>query len=124
MLVGIDVAVGGGTVCVGMRVAVAGPGVVGSGLGAIRVGKGDEPKPNSAVGVGCVPTLVARIGLAVSSGMLRDPEGSKLNKPEQRQQNKSSPKEGIRILPACPCWLYFVFSIEINSLICSTIHYQ
>jgi len=116
VLEGIDVAVtvgvGVGTVCVGMGVAVARSGVVGNAVGATRVGKGVEPKPNSAVGVACVPVLVKKMGLGVIPEVLRAPTGIKRKRTEHRQQNTNRNKPGKRILPSCPCWLYFAFNTE------------
>jgi hypothetical protein len=99
----MEVAVAGGIVCVGSRVAVAGPGVVGNGLGATRVGRGVEPKPNNAVGVGCVPALVGITGLGVMPEALR--AGIIRKRIEQVQQKKSKNKPGKIIFPSGPCWL-------------------
>jgi hypothetical protein len=121
---GTGVAVGGKTVCVGTKVAVAGPGVAGKGLGATRVGRGVDPKPNRAVGVGCIPARVGRLGLGVMPGVLRLPAKDRLNANAHKQQNTSKPREGIRILPVCPCWLYFSFNTLINELSFSTSLYH
>jgi hypothetical protein len=103
VLVGMEVAVAEGIVCVGSRVAVAGSGVVGNGLGATRVGRGVEPKPNNAVGVGSVPAAVGIMGLGVMTEALR--AGIKRKKTEQAQQKKSKNKPGKIIFPRGPCRL-------------------
>jgi len=125
---GVDVAGGrvevGTGVEVGAGVHVGGPGVVGKAEGAARVGKGVEPKPNNAVGLGCVPAAVGRTGLGVIPGALRDRSGNNPSGIEQRQQNRSKAREGISILTACPCWPYFSFNAERYKLTCSTILYH
>jgi hypothetical protein len=105
VFVGIGVLVAVGTTCVGVCVPVGGPGVVGSEVGAARVGNGLAPKLNKAVGVACVATLGKMIGLGGIAGELRGPAGNNVNRIEQRQQNTSKNKPGKSVLPSCPCWL-------------------
>lgn len=114
----------GMAVPVGICVAVAGLGVVGNALGTTRVGRGVKPKPNNAVGVGCVPSGVKRVVSGVSVGEFRAPAGTKRKRIEQRQQNTSRNKVEKSILPNWPCWLYFAFNKEINEFNCSTSIYQ
>ena len=104
---GIDVPVAAGTdgVSVGLPV---GAGVrVGNDVGTkdVSVGNGvnvEKSEPNKRVGVTCVPSVgkILGLGRALEGGR----EGSKETKTEQRQQNTSSNRAGIRTLMNRPCW--------------------
>jgi hypothetical protein len=109
--VGVDV-----TVSVGAGVAVG----KGEGIKGVEVGNGvnvGKLKLNKGVGVACPPAVGNRFGLGTTVAGLRDRVGSRLNNPEQMQQNISKARPGKSILPSCPCWLYAVFNVERNVLI-------
>jgi len=132
--VAVTVAVGGGFVAVGIgdavalgidvpvavgrdRVGVCGASVpvgeavrVGNAVGTklVRVGNGvnvGKSKLNNGVGVACGPS-VPSVGKTLGLG--RALEGSRDRnrgiRTEQRQQNASTNRAGIRILTTCPCW--------------------
>jgi len=103
---GIDVPVAVGTNPVGVRVPVGEAVRVGNAVGtkAVRVGNGvNVEKLNKGVGVACVPSVGKTLGLGGTLEGLR--EGNKGIKTEQRQQNPSRNRAGIRTLTTCPCWL-------------------
>jgi hypothetical protein len=104
--VGRAVSVAAGTVGVGVSVAVGGLVSVGNALGIGNVGKGvnvPEPKLNKAVGVAPVSTLGKIFGLGTTLEELRDANGNRPIRREQRKQNTSRIRPGIRILPTWPC---------------------
>ena len=123
---GDDVAVGiGEAVALGIAVPVAVWVPVAEGVGVgndvgtknVRVGNGvNVLKLNKGVGVACVPSVGKILGLGVTSGGLRD--GKKGIRTEQRQQNASRNRAGIRILTTCPCRSYIVANVERKELIC------
>ena len=124
---GIDVPVAVGTNRVGVWVPVGEAVRVGNAVGTkdVRVGNGanvGKSKSNKRVGVACVPSVGKTLGLGRTFEELR--EGNKLIRIEQRQQNASSNRAGLRTLTICPCWLYVVFSAEMNELICFTIFFS
>ena len=102
---GVDVPVAVGTDRVGVWVPV-GEGVrVGNAVGTknVRVGNGvNVEKPNKGVAVTWVPSVGKTVGLGSTLEGLRD--GNKGIRTEQRQQNTSSNRAGIRTLMICPCW--------------------
>jgi hypothetical protein len=107
---GIDVPVAVGTNRVGVWVPVpVGEGVrVGKAVGTkdVRVGNGvnvEKSKPNKGVAVTWVPSVGKTVGLGSTLEGLRD--GNKGIRTEQRQQNASRNRAGIRTLMICPCWL-------------------
>jgi len=108
--VGSGVAVAVGAVCVGVSVPVGGDVRVGN---AVEVGKVGivngvnvtGPKLNKGVGVATIPVLGKIFGLGTAVGELRDANGNKLIRIEQRKQNTNRIKPGKSILPICPCWL-------------------
>jgi hypothetical protein len=101
---GIEVAVAVGAMDVAVSVKVSEGVRVGNALGKGSVGNGVEvgkSNSNKAVGVASVPEVVGKIlGLGTTFEGFR--EGSKASGMEQRQQNATSNKPGITILPACP----------------------
>jgi len=104
---GIDVPVAVGTNRVGVWVPVGEAVRVGNAVGtkAVCVGNGvnvGKSKLNKGVGVACVPSVRKTLGLGRALEGLRD--GSKGIRTEQRQQNASSNRAGIRTLTICPCW--------------------
>jgi len=104
--VGSAVSVAAGMVCVGVSVAVGRLVSVGNALGIGNVGKGvkvPEPKLNKAVGVAPVSTLGKIFGLGTGLEELRDANGNRLIRMEQKKQTTSRIKPGIRILPTWPC---------------------
>jgi hypothetical protein len=134
----VAVAVGGGFVAVGtgdavgidvpVPVAANGVGVwvpvgedvrLGNAVGtkAVEVGNGvNVEKWNKEVGVTCVPSAGKTVGLGGTLEGLRD--GSKGIINEQRQQNATRNRAGIRTLTICPCRSYIVTNVERNELIC------
>jgi hypothetical protein len=104
--VGSAVSVAAGMVCVGVTVAVGRLVSVGKALGIGNVGKGvnvPEPKLNKAVGVAPVSTLGKIFGLGTALEELRDANGNRLIRMEQKKQPTNRIKPGIRILPTWPC---------------------
>ena len=102
--VGSAVPVAAGTVCVGVSVPVDSGVRVGN---AVEVGKVGivngvnvtGPKLNKGVGVATIPALGKIFGLGTAVGELRDANGNKLIRIEQRKQNTSRNKPGRRIFP-------------------------
>lgn len=81
---------------------------VGNALGTGNVGKGvnvTEPKLNKGVGVGPISTLGNILGLGTAVEVLREVNGNKLIRMEQKKQNMSRNRPGKRILPIGPCRL-------------------
>ena len=119
---GLDVPVAVGTNPVGVWVPV-GEGVrVGNPVGKkdVRVGNGvNVEKSNKGVGVACVPSVGKTLGLGRALEGLR--AGNKGITTEQRQQNTSSNRAGIRTLTTCPCRSYIVTDVERKELICFVI---
>ena len=105
---GIDVNVAVGTRRVGVCVPVGEAVRVGNAEGTklVRVGKGvnvGKSKLNKEVGVACgpaVPSVGKTLGLGRVLEGLRDNKGIRT---EQRQQNTSTNRAGIRTLTTCPC---------------------
>lgn len=111
----------GGAVGVTEGVSVGRGVSVGNAVGKGKVGKGvnvGKSKSNNAVGVGCGPSPVARIGLGTTVEGSREPVPIRARPitPEQRQQKISTDKPGIRIFPSCPCWSYAALNVERNEL--------
>ena len=109
---GIDVPVVVGTRRVAVWVPVGGVGEAvrgGNAVGTklVPVGNGvnvGKSKLNKGVGVTCdpaVPSVRKTVGLGRALEGLRDNNGIRT---EQRQQNASTNRAGIRILTTCPCW--------------------
>lgn len=126
VLVGSTVAVAVGTCGVDVAVSVGAGVVVGKGEGTknVEVGKGvkvGKLKLNKGVGLASAPPVGKRSGLGTTVDGLRDRAGSTLIRPKQRQQNISKARPGNSILPSGPCWLYVVFNVERNVLICLVI---
>ena len=107
---GIDVPVAVGTGPVGVWVPVGEAVRVGNAVGTkdVCVGKGvnvGKSKLNKEVGVACgpaVPSVGKILGLGRALEGLRD--CNRGIKSEQRQQNASTNRAGIRTLTTCPCW--------------------
>ena len=106
----VPVAVGTGPVGVGVPVGGVGEAVrVGNAVGMklVPVGNGvnvGKSKLNKGVGVTCgpaVPSVRKILGLGRALEGLRDNKGIRT---EQRQQNTSTNRVGIRTLTTCPCW--------------------
>src|SRR5690349_13252774 len=124
VIVGSGVALAGSGVCVGTGERVGGGVRDGNALGNGSVGKGvrvGKSKSNSGVGVGCVPSLVDRIGLATEVGGVRWPSRNRLTNPEQVQQNSRNTSPGIRTLTHGRCWLYAARSLVRYEFSCSKI---
>jgi hypothetical protein len=119
---GVDVPVPVAANGVGVWVA-AGEGVrVGNAVGtkAVEVGNGvNVEKWNKGVGVACVPSVGKTVGLGRILEGLRDGNKGIIN--EQRQQNATRNRAGIRTLTICPCRSYIVTNVERKELICFTI---
>jgi len=116
---GIDVPVAVGTNPVGVWVPVAEGVRVGNDVGTkdVRLGNGvNVEKSNKGVGVACVPSVGKILGLGRTLEGLRD--GNKGIRTEQRQQNASRNRAGIRTLTTCPCLSYIVTNVERKELIC------
>ena len=119
---GIDVPVAVGTNRVGVWVPVGEAVRVGNAVGMkdVRVGNGvNVEKSNKGVGVDCVPSVGKTVGLGGTSEGLRD--GNKGIRTEQRQQNPSRNRAGIRTLTTCPCRSYIATNVERKELICFVI---
>ena len=121
---GIAVPVGGGTNPVGVWVPVGEAVRVGNAVGTkdVRVGRGvnvGKSKLNKGVGVACVPSVGKTVGLGRALEGLRD--GSKGISNEQRQQNPSRNRTGMRTLTTCPCLSYIVTNVDRKELICFVI---
>ena len=119
---GIAVPVGGGTNPVGVWVPVGEAVRVGNAVGTkdVRLGNGvNVEKTNKGLGVACVPSVGKTVGLGRALEGLRD--GSKGISNEQRQQNPSRNRTGIRTLTTCPCLSYIATNVERKELICFVI---
>ena len=119
---GIAVPVGGGTNPVGVWVPVGEAVRVGNAVGTkdVRLGNGvNVEKTNKGLGVACVPSVGKTVGLGRALEGLRP--GKKGISNEQRQQNPSRNRVGIRTLTTCPCLSYIVTSVERKELICFVI---
>ena len=90
------------------------------GMKDVRVGNGvNVEKTNKGVGVACVPSVGKTVGLGETLGVLRAGKKGIIN--EQRQQNPSRNRAGIRTLTTCPCLSYIVTNLERKELICLVI---
>ena len=119
---GIDVPVAVGTNRVGVWVPVAEGVRVGNAVGMkdVRVGNGvNVEKPNKGVDVACVPSVGKTLGLGRTLEGLRAGNKGIIN--EQRQQNPSRNRAGIRTLTTCPCLSYIATNVERKELICFVI---
>ena len=119
---GIAVPVAGGTNPVGVWVPVGEAVRVGNAVGTkdVRLGNGvNVEKTNKGLGVACVPSVGKTVGLGRALEGLRD--GSKGISNEQRQQNPSRNRVGIRTLTTCPCRSYIATNVERKELICFVI---
>jgi hypothetical protein len=120
--VGIAVPVAVGTDGAGVWVPV-GEGVrLGNAVGtkAVEVGNGvNVEKWNKAVGVACVPSVGKTVGPGgILEGLRDDNKGIAS---EQRPQNASRNRAGIRTLTICPCRSYIVTNVVRKELICFVI---
>lgn len=104
---GIDVSAAVGASGVDVGVPVGEDVRVGNDVGTkdVSVGNGvnvEKSEPNKRVGVTCVASVGKTLGLGRALEGLRD--GNKAISTEQKQQNTSSDRAGIRTLISCPCW--------------------